>query len=285
MTSSATWITGGIGLLVGLGLGWWLGARSPSAEPAVDAAPPTSTRSGHGAPEARRDGDAPSVSAPDRAAFDPEASARHREVLHRRQRVAEAETNRRTPGEGAEGRDKGEGEGAPPGERSPAEQIEQLRAEVLALREERDELMGQPIPTPAEVAPRLQGPALNGAVQQALAGEDVEGQVEAVDCSEHPCIVFGRLQGDEEDMEEVERAKALSPYEDDVLSLLFWATSVDKEEGAPAAETGLFALAYYTAQERAQQGESLERRIRARVMEFWNHDRPGASPDAAGHVP
>lgn len=252
---TSTWITGGIGLVVGLGLGWWLGARNPSVEPAVEAAPPTSTRSGHGAPEGGRDGDPLPVSAPDRAALDPEASARHREVLHRRQRAAEADADdHRTPGEG----DEAEGERAPFGERSPAEQLEQLRAEVLALREERDELMGQPISTPAEVAPRLQGPVLNGAAQQALADEDVE---------------------------EVERAKALSPYEDDVLALLFWAASVDKEEGAPAAETGLFALAYYTAQERAQQGESLDRRIRARVMEFWNHDRPGTDPGAAGHAP
>ena len=71
-------------------------------------------------------------------------------------------------------------------------------------------------------------------------------------------------------------ARALERYADDVLTLLFWATTVEEGLDARTPETGLFALAFYSAEERATRGDDLDRRIRARVMEYWNTDRPGA---------
>ncbi|MBC8069939.1 MAG: hypothetical protein IAG13_16495, partial [Deltaproteobacteria bacterium] len=123
--------------------------------------------------------------------------------------------------------------------------------------------------------PRFSGPALTGSVGQAIGQSGVAGEVQHVDCSEYPCIVFGRLVGDEEDMEEIERAAALSEYDADVLTLLFWATTADSSEAAGPKETGLFALAFYTSDDRASSGAELDRRIRARTVEFWNTDRPG----------
>lgn len=114
-------------------------------------------------------------------------------------------------------------------------------------------------------------------MQRALEQVGVPGAVEATDCSEHPCITFGRLEGDEEDMEEIERSAALSEYQSDILTLLFWATTADPDERARSPETGLFALAFYSFDDRAELGETLDRRIRARVMEYWNADRPERS--------
>jgi hypothetical protein len=161
----------------------------------------------------------------------------------------------------------------------PEEELEQLRRELAELRDEQREVMGEPVERPTDMEPRFGGSAMSGAVQGALGQANVPGEVEGTDCSEHPCIVFGRLEGDEEDMEEVERAAALSVYDGDILTLLFWATSVE-EPGATPAETGLFALAFYSFEDRASRGDELDRRIRARTMEYWNHDRPGraASP-------
>lgn len=156
-----------------------------------------------------------------------------------------------------------------------AKTVAELRAEVSALRQERLELMGAPIPAPSRSPERFGGDSLSSAVNSALADEGVGGEVEATDCSEHPCILFGRLEGDEEDMEEVERSPALEAYQDDVLTLLFWATSVEDEANANMPETGLFALAFYSVDERRERGEQLDQRIRARVMEYWNTDRPG----------
>lgn len=167
-----------------------------------------------------------------------------------------------------------------PGRDAPPEELERLRKELAELRDEQREVMGEPVETPADLEPRFTGATVSGAIENALGEANVPGAVEATDCSEHPCIVFGRLDGDEEDMEEVERAAALSVYDGDVLTLLFWATSVE-DPGASPAETGLFALAFYSFEDRAARGEELDRRIRARTMEFWNHDRPGrATPSA-----
>jgi hypothetical protein len=112
-----------------------------------------------------------------------------------------------------------------------------------------------------------------------LEAEGVQGEIEGVDCSEHPCIAFGRLRGDEEDVEEVERSPALDAYRDDVLVLLLWATTARDASPAPTApeerapeETAIFALAFLP---RDGVTESLERRIRARVFEVWNVERPG----------
>ncbi len=160
---------------------------------------------------------------------------------------------------------------------APEDEVERLRQELLALREERREVMGEPVAPPADLEPRFSGSVMSGAVGVAFEQANVPGAVEATDCSEHPCIVFGRLEGDEEEMEEVERTAALSTYDGDVLTLLFWATSVE-EPGATPAETGLFALAFYSFEDRAARGEELDRRIRARTMEYWNHDRPGRAP-------
>jgi len=168
----------------------------------------------------------------------------------------------------------------PGAERSDGE-LDRLRAELADLRDEQREVMGEPIEAPADLEPRFGGASMSGAIQNALVQANVPGAVESTDCSEHPCIVFGRLEGDEEDMEEVERAAALSVYDGDVLTLLFWATSVE-EPGATPTETGLFALAFYSFEDRAARGEELDRRIRARTMEFWNHDRPGRET-AGGH--
>lgn len=156
-----------------------------------------------------------------------------------------------------------------------------LRREHAELRDEHTELVGEPLPQPSDVEPRFSGPSLTASVGQAIGQAGVEGKVEHVDCSEYPCITFGRLAGDEEEMEEIERAAALSPYDADVLTLLFWAASADSSQAPGAKETGLFALAFYTQDDRATEGAALDRRIRARTVEYWNTDKPDRPAAAA----
>ncbi len=177
-------------------------------------------------------------------------------------------------------------EGDEPGPRSATErarELEELREAVATLQEEKKELLGDPIAAPPKVGARFGGPSVSRSVHAAIEQVGVPGGVESVDCEEHPCIVFGRLAGDEEDMEEIERSAALSEYQSDVLTLLFWATTASPEEVTSSPETGLFALAFYSFEDQAEFGEALERRLRARVMEYWNSDRPGVeASDAAG---
>lgn len=150
----------------------------------------------------------------------------------------------------------------------------ELDARIAEARRERDELFGAPVAPPANAPARFAATSIATSLRGALEAEGVEGEIEGVDCSEHPCIAFGRLRGDEEDVEEVERSPALDAYRDDVLVLLLWATTAHNASPAPTApeETAIFALAFLP---RDGVTESLERRIRARVFEVWNVERPG----------
>jgi hypothetical protein len=160
----------------------------------------------------------------------------------------------------------------------------ELDARIAEARRERDELFGAPVAAPANAPARFAATSIATSLRGALEAEGVEGEIEGVDCSEHPCIAFGRLRGDEEDVEEVERSPALDAYRDDVLVLLLWATTARDASPAPTApeetateetapeETAIFALAFLP---RDGVTESLERRIRARVFEVWNVERPG----------
>lgn len=161
------------------------------------------------------------------------------------------------------------------------DELEALRRDHAELREEHAELLGKPVATPPTIEPRHTAPVLTTSVRQAIGQSGVGGDVEHVDCDEYPCIVYGRLVGDEEDMEEIERAAALSEYDADVLTLLFWATTADSSEAAGPRETGLFAIAFYTFEDRAEMGAELDRRIRGRTVEYWNADEPGRPTAAA----
>lgn len=175
------------------------------------------------------------------------------------------------------------GTGAAVGEsdhRAEPARAETLRERVRALEADRRELLGTPIRREHgdSDAERFRGPNLSASLRAALTEEDVAGDVEGVDCSEFPCIVFARLEGDEEDVEELERSEALAPYASDVLTLLLWAVSADGDDGPP--ETALIAMAFYAVEDRAAQGDALDRRIRARVLEVWNTQRPARAGSA-----
>ncbi len=149
-------------------------------------------------------------------------------------------------------------------------------ARELAAREaDEHEERGEPIPTPTVVPPRFDRETVRAAIAGALQQARAEGRLEDLDCSEHPCIAFGRLRGDEEDMERVERARALAAYRDDVLTMLFWAQSDESAPHERPRETGLFALAFYETRDRETYGDRIDRRIRVRTVELWNTIRPG----------
>lgn len=97
------------------------------------------------------------------------------------------------------------------------EELRHHRTQVRALERERQELVGRPLPStddvPSASDARFASSTLSGAFALALQEEEVEGDVEGVDCSEFPCILFARLEGDEEDVEELERSEALSAYQ------------------------------------------------------------------------
>ncbi len=268
MASSLVHVAAVVGLVAVAGaVGYVVGrARAPVPVAAADAGPELSPQ---------RDVDRGRA-----VADDPTARTRVRDELRAREAVALAPT---AVGPGATERAAAVVSASPPwGGETEADAVDPARASAAVLAAEAEaeacaELLGRPIAPPPGLAPRFSGPALSRSVTAAMGQAGVIGDVEGVDCSEFPCIVFARLAGDEEDLEEIERAAALDAYEDDVLTLLLWATTVDPDARtqASARETGLFALAYYGAEDRAAFGDELDRRIRARVLEVWNAERPG----------
>jgi hypothetical protein len=163
---------------------------------------------------------------------------------------------------------------------SPAEcatELESARATIADFERKRGELEGDPIAPRAPGAPRFGESGLVQTFNQAFAASKIEGRVESVDCTEYPCVVFGRLNGDEEMIAKLENTAPFQQYDADVGVMLTWAQG-DHEHGAAAqlgerakpAEISLFAFAFYTDEDKAQHGDHINRRIRVRTAEYWN---------------
>jgi hypothetical protein len=151
---------------------------------------------------------------------------------------------------------------------------------LAAQRQEDHEALGEPIPMPSNPAPRFGYEALRTAMTAAIATASVRApgsRLEGVDCSEYPCIAFGRLAGTEELLERIEEAPALATYSADIgIELLWMITDESRPRSATGreSEVGLFAMGWYTADDRAQYGDAIDRRVRARATEIWNTIRP-----------
>jgi hypothetical protein len=108
----------------------------------------------------------------------------------------------------------------------------------------------------------------------------VPGEIQTIDCTEYPCILYGRIHGDEDLIERVKRAQAFAPYADDILTLLSWAATDEAARAAGRAhatrpERMLIAIAIYTSVDFARLGDRLDRRVRVRTADLWNALRPG----------
>jgi hypothetical protein len=156
------------------------------------------------------------------------------------------------------------------------EQLASLQGAVRADEEERLGERGTVIPTSSRTPGlRFQQPALTAAMTAAFPDAHVPGRLDGIDCSEFPCILFGRIAGTEDEMEKLEHARSLAPYDDDISSILLWTVSDDEARDKDAhAEEELYAIAFYTRDDQQALGDNLDRRIRARVGDLWNTMRP-----------
>ncbi len=163
-----------------------------------------------------------------------------------------------------------------------ADHLKEREAELATIEDIRVEREGTLLQKRDNPEPRFAQAALTTAVQQAFPQTRVPGSVDGVDCSEHPCIVFGRINGAEDQMERLEKAPSLSAYQDDILTVLMWTTTdvPAKTEAAARGKDGagleqsLFAIALYPVADQRALGDNLDRRIRARTAELWNTMAP-----------
>lgn len=166
-----------------------------------------------------------------------------------------------------------------PADRECPAQLQTLTERVARDERQRRETDGQPIKEPPPNLPeRFSQAALTAAMTHALQQNKIPGRVETIDCVEYPCILYGRIFGDEDNLERIERARAFAPYRADLMTMLSW-TLTDQSFARSAhaeerPERMLFAIALYTREDRARLGDNLDRRIRARTADLWNTLRP-----------
>lgn len=157
--------------------------------------------------------------------------------------------------------------------------LQALEQQLGSEEQKRRETEGAPILKPPPGLPeRLSQGALTAAMTLALQQSKVPGRLETIDCAEYPCILYGRIEGDEDNLERIERARAFAPYRADLMTLLSW-TQTDQSFARRGAneerpERLLFAIALYTREDRTRFGDNLDRRIRVRTADLWNALRP-----------
>ena len=161
----------------------------------------------------------------------------------------------------------------------------ELSAARLELQR-RDELRvakeGSPVATDARPTdPRFVPEKIRSAVADAFSQSKVPGRVQGLDCTEWPCIVYGRIRGAEDQMEKLEGAKALAAYEGDIMTVLLWAATDEAAREGPLPflpgrpEQSLFALAFYPRGAERALTDNIDRRLRSRTAELWNTMSPG----------
>lgn len=152
------------------------------------------------------------------------------------------------------------------------QELVDCRGQAETAQQQRRQQDGAPMAMPAELPERFSQATLTTAFTQAVRQSKVPARLETVDCAEFPCIVYGRIFGDEEWMERIERAKALNPYDADVMTTLLWtSTAAEQLRGSTGSrERTLFAVALYSREQLAKHGANLDKRIRTRTVDLWN---------------
>lgn len=164
---------------------------------------------------------------------------------------------------------------APPPARAPEEEVLALRAKVAQLEATLETELklrrgteGDKVPVPAGLAPRLRDEAqLVSSFNAALKEAGFPGQVSNVDCSEHPCIVYGNGFGDRGDLEKLLPTAAFGAYAKDSMSTFGFSRGPDADPS-----TRFFGVAVMPSGSEAS--EDLRKRIAFRVRQMEEASRP-----------
>ena len=158
----------------------------------------------------------------------------------------------------------------------PEQELVALRAKVAeletALRVElklREGTEGAKVPVPAGLPARLRDEKLLvSSFNAALKEAGFPGQVSNVDCSEHPCIVFGSGFGERGDLEKLLPTAGFAPYAKDDMSTFGFLRGKDSAD--PASR--FFGVAVLPSE--GEPSDELSKRIAFRVRQMEEASRP-----------
>lgn len=151
--------------------------------------------------------------------------------------------------------------------------IAQLEAALENELKVRRASEGAAIDVPPGLDPRFRDEKqLVSTFNAALKEAGFPGQVSSVDCSEHPCIVFGTGFGERNDMEKLTATSAFAPYAKDGLATYGFMRGKDD------AASRFFGVAVMPNESGEPPSESLSKRISFRVRQMEEVSRPPAKP-------
>lgn len=157
------------------------------------------------------------------------------------------------------------------------QQIKTLEARLTDQADTLKHYIGEALPFPDDLDPIYKEDELMERFSAALEALGVDGEVSEIDCTEFPCIVYGKVQDDDgTQVGKLREAKALSPYEDAWRNSSVWSGKA-MVDGKPSQNAAFgFALMPKGAVDEA----AVQKRLRFRHQAYWNairdelHDKP-----------
>jgi hypothetical protein len=146
------------------------------------------------------------------------------------------------------------------------EKVQDLERQLSIERAIRRGTEGEAVPPPSNLAPRFRDEQLLlTTFNAALKAAGFPGQVSNIDCTEHPCLVFGTGFGERGDMEKLKGQ--LGPYEHDSFSTYGFGTGDGKKERR------FFGVAVLP-ESKGPPDEALQKRITFRVNQMHEASKP-----------
>lgn len=109
------------------------------------------------------------------------------------------------------------------------QQVAELERQLAVEQLMRQGVEGERITTPPGLPSRLRDEKqLLATFSTALKAAGFDGQVSSIDCTEHPCIVYGTGFGERGDLDKLKGH--LGPYQDDSFSVFGFGSSDGKKE-------------------------------------------------------
>lgn len=150
------------------------------------------------------------------------------------------------------------------------EKVQDLERQLSIERAIRKGTEGERIEPPANLPPRFRDEQqLLTTFNQALKQAGFPGQVSNIDCTEHPCIVFGTGFGERGDMEKLKGQ--LGPYENDSFSTYGFGTGDGKKEHR------FFGVAVMPEM-KGPPDEAMTKRVSYRVNQMHEASKPPPAP-------
>jgi hypothetical protein len=150
------------------------------------------------------------------------------------------------------------------------ERVRDLERQLAIERAIRKGTEGERIEPPPNLAPRFRDEQLLlTTFNQALKAAGFPGQVSNIDCTEHPCIVFGTGFGDRGDLEKLKGQ--LGPYEEDSFSTYGFGTGDGKKEHR------FFGVAVMPSS-KGPPDEAVQKRVGFRVNQMHEASKPPKTP-------